>query len=165
MQEQWAQLGRLLDQVNELYTAILELGRKKREILVQGKTAELENITRDEEFLVRQVGKLEMERSELLRRLTRFYKLPQDISLQQLYGQAEPEAGQRLAKQGAKLTSLLNELKTVNGHNMQLIQQAMQFIDYNVNLLTRAVSDSNYGPPVGGGKPQTANRSWIDAKA
>lgn len=164
MEEKWSRLGTLLTQLIELYTAMLDLGRKKREVLIQSKVQELDEITRSEEALVRQVAKLEQTRGELLAELAAVLSLTGEVSLQRLYAHAGPLRSKKLAEQGEKLTGLLEELKGLNGQNMQLIQQAMQFIDYNVNLLTRAVSDPTYGPKASAPGGKGTNRSWIDAK-
>ncbi|MDT8903895.1 flagellar protein FlgN [Anaeroselena agilis] len=160
----WDKLINLLEEMVSLYEAILELSRQKRDILIAVKPQDLEAVTKQEELLILQVGKLEAARGKLVQQLAAAGGVTaQDITLAKMKELAGPEAGVRLDKIAAEFERIMAELAPVNKLNAELIQQALGFINYNINLLTQSSAGPTYAPQ--GKTPQDNQvRKLVDRK-
>ncbi len=133
----WDKLVILLDEMVSLYEAILELSRQKRDTLIAVKPPDLEAITKKEELLILQAGKLETARGKLVEQLAAAGGFAaQDLTLAKMKELAGPETAARLDKIAAEFERIMAELAPVNKLNAELIQRALGFINYNINLLT-----------------------------
>lgn len=160
----WDKLVAVLDQTVELYQAILDISRRKREILIAVKPQELEALTKQEEALILQVGKLEATRGKLAGELAAASGVSADgltlAAMQQLAG---PAVADRLGKIAGELARIMEELAPVNQLNAELIQRALGYINYNINLLTRSTAGPTYAPR-GKGNNEAQIRKLVDRK-
>ncbi|MDR7866327.1 MAG: flagellar protein FlgN [Sporomusaceae bacterium] len=160
----WDKLVILLDEMVSLYGAILELSRQKQDILIAVKPQDLEAVTKQEELLILQAGKLEAARGKLLQQLAAADGVAvQDITLAKMKELAGPEAGARLDKIAAEFERIMAELAPVNKLNAELIQRALGFINYNINLLTQSATGPTYAPK-GKNTQETQVRKLVDKK-
>lgn len=165
MKANWEKLVALLGEMTGLYQAILDLSRQKREILIAVKPRELEVITKQEELFILQVGKLEAARSRLTQEIAAAGGLTADtLTFAKMKELAGPEQGEKLEAIAADLGSIMNELAPINQLNAELIQRALGFINYNLNLLTQSSVGPTYAPQ---GRPaqESQRRKLIDRKA
>ncbi len=160
----WDKLVAILDQMVELYQAILDISRRKRELLIAVKPQELEALTKQEEALILQVGKLEAARAKLAAQLAAAGGVSADgltlAALQQLAG---PDIADRIGKIAADFERILAELAPVNKLNAELIQRALGFINYNINILTRSTTGPTYAPQ-GKNSAEAQVRKLVDRK-
>ena len=144
--------------------AILDISRRKRESLIAVKTQELEALTKQEEALILQVGKLEAARGKLVKELAAASGVSADgltlTAMQQLAG---PAIADRIGKIAADFQRIMAELAPVNQLNAELIQRALGFINYNINLLTRSTAGPTYAPQGKSGAEAQA-RKLVDQK-
>lgn len=160
----WDKLVTLLMEMADLYQAILTLSRQKRDILIAVKPQDLEAVTRQEELLILQVGKLEAARGKLMQQLAAASGVPADgLTLTAIKNMAGPEVAERLDKVAADLDRIMAELAPVNRLNAELIQRALGFINYNINLLTQSTAGPTYAPQ-GKNAPDAQVRKLVDQK-
>lgn len=160
----WDKLVTLLGEMVSLYEAILELSRQKRDILIAVKPQDLEAVTKQEELLILQVGKLDAARGKLLQQLAAAGGVAaQELTLPKIKELAGPEAGERLDKIAAEFERIMAELAPVNKLNAELIQQALGFVNYNINLLTQSSAGPTYAPQ-GKNTQETQLRKLVDKK-
>lgn len=160
----WDKLVILLDEMVSLYEAILELSRQKRDILIAVKPQDLEALTKQEELLILQAGKLEAARGKLMQQLAAAGGVAaQDLTLAKMKELAGPEASARLDKIAAEFERIMAELAPVNKLNAELIQRALGFINYNINLLTQSAAGPTYAPQ-GQNTRETQVRKLVDRK-
>lgn len=164
MSKQWENLFLVLDDILNLYHAILTLSKRKKDILIAANAPELEKITKQEELLILQIGKLDEARNRIIAELFQTLEVTEEpFSLSRLKALAEPEGAKKLEAFQGQLEKLNGELLPLNQLNTELLQQALSFINYNINIL----SQSTVGPTYAGkGKTeQTAPaRTMFDAK-
>lgn len=143
----WEQLLKVLDELIRIHEALLKLSRQKQEVLVAGAVAELEVLTKQAELLIREAGVVEAAKAETVAKLSASLNLaeqsPSLIKLRQL---AEPATAEKLGAIEIKLNAILQEVKTVNELNTKLLQDALKFVNYNINLLTQTPAELTYAP-------------------
>lgn len=164
MGQLWEKLIAVLNDILNLYQAVLELATRKRAVLVAADVKELEAITKQEEALILQIGKLEKLRAEMLSRIAAGNKINSGkLTLTQIKQFADEKTAEQLAKLGESLKNVAGELAELNGINTQLIKQAIFFVDCNMNILARNVADPVYVPH-GQENRTNSSRAFIDRK-
>lgn len=160
----WDKLVDLLAEMADIYKAILELSRRKRDILIAVKPQELEAVTKQEELLILQVGKLEAARGKLTRQLAADCGVSADsLTLSDVKKLAGPEIAEKLDKIGADFDRIMADLAPVNKLNAELIQRALGFINYNINILTQSTAGPTYAPQ-GQNAQDSQIRKLVDRK-
>ena len=147
MQEAWRELIEALEETLALYRHMLELSETKKNVLVRGKPAELEAINREEESLLITGSELEHRRAKATAVLVTAWDLANDKpSLDELAELAMPDDGERLQALKQEFTATLKERSRLNAVNAKLTEQALAFVNYTLNLLTRRQAEPTYAP-------------------
>jgi len=164
MQDKWQELVKVLNQILSLYQAMLVLSRRKHKILVAAKSDQLEQVTKDEEVLILQVGQLEEKRRKLVSQLVTAYGLqPDSGSLSELQQVASSDIVEAMQTFSLEFGIIMEEIIPLNTLNTELIQQALVFINYNINLLSHTVAGSTYAAK-GQSTEETRHRKLFDAR-
>ncbi|HHY93770.1 MAG TPA: flagellar protein FlgN [Firmicutes bacterium] len=167
-------IGRLLSLLNsdlDVYRDLLELARKKREILVTGDLRALEALLEVEQALVQRAGRLEDERAQVMGSLARVWGVPGDsLTLRDVENRCRGHAAQQgsagtdegsararvgsgteqevatvLVSVGETLNSLLGELQTVNRENAHLIRRSLSLISHSLDAILPDQDGAAYG--------------------
>lgn len=165
MTAMWDKLIILLNQTLELYQALLVLSRKKRDILVEARPQELELLTKQEEVLIIEAGKLENMRLTLARELAAAAGLaPSATALSSLIACAGSETARELSGLSDRFEQVTKDLVEINGLNTKLIEQSLDFINYNINILSQSAVGPTYLPK---GQPleKGSSRAILDTRA
>ena len=165
MTEMWAKLITLLNQTLTLYQALLALSRKKRDVLVEARPQELEQLTKQEEVLIIEAGRLETARLNLAREIAAAAGLPPAATaLSSLIDKADRETARELSALSESFEQVTKELLEINGLNTKLIEQSLDFINYNINILSQSVVGPTYLPK---GQPldKGSSRTILDTRA
>ncbi len=131
----------LIDILNEQYDAystLVELSRKKTPIIVSGSLEDLQKITDEEQDAVNVVNDIDKKRIEIMGDIANV--LNQDINNLKLSNLVElintrPEEQAKLNEARGKLIEIGKELKTVNERNRELLENALEMIDFDMNLI------------------------------
>lgn len=131
----------LIDILNEqydAYSALVELSRKKTPIIVSGSLEDLQKITDEEQDAVNVVNDIDKKRIEIMGDIANV--LNQDINNLKLLNLVElintrPEEQAKLNEARGKLIEIGKELKTVNERNRELLENALEMIDFDMNLI------------------------------
>lgn len=158
---------KLIDVLNResiIYEGILKLSKEKTDVIVKGKVTELEGITRAEQTLILQLGKLEEEREALVGELAgQLGKKPEEITVSELEKILPAEQSRELKESSSKMTGLINELRGTNGVNSKLIKNSLDYIDFSINILSNAGSSGDiYGKS--GQSNDSGKRNLFDMK-
>ncbi|MBP1763061.1 MAG: FlgN protein [Firmicutes bacterium] len=161
----WGNFVEVLQQTLDLYRALLRLSTYKREVLIAADAPVLEQLTRQEELLVLQVAKMEPIRKGIQSQLAGMYAIsPEELTLSKAVVLAPGPVADRLITIGKEFEGVSGELMPLNRSNARLIEQALTFVNYTVNLLTRNMAAPTYAPQGQAGQ-SAAVRSTIDQKA
>lgn len=147
MQELWKSLIDIMTEILTLYQAILALSQEKRTTLIAAKAQELETITKREETLIFEAGRLEKLRINIIEKIAASQgKITGKNSISEIKNFADADTVSRLDELTEAFDKVFKELLPLNKQNTQLIQQALVFVNYNINLLAQSKSGTTYAP-------------------
>ena len=147
MKEQWEALVAILSDTVSLYRGLAALGEEKRKALIEADTAGLDAVTRREELIILEGTRLEERRAKATAALANQHKLAdRQPTLLILADVAQPETAEQIRSLGAQLDKAVKQLVRLNDTNAALIHQALHFVQYNLNLLTRSQAEPMYMP-------------------
>jgi flagellar biosynthesis/type III secretory pathway chaperone len=168
MTEDTATLLRLLDEEAARYSMLLELARRKADLLSsRAPVAELERLAGREAELINQILPLERERLVVMRRLAASVedRMPQ-LTVSALCARLPQPASTHLSRATAALSATLSELKNLNRLNSALLRQELALVNFSLDVLTNAAGRITYANPASaapaGGVPMSA---LLDARA
>ena len=140
-------IGQLIDNLNEQesrYADLLGLSLEKRGVIVANDIEGLQKITHLENILISQNQKLEKKRIELTKDIAMVInanesELTVGSLADMLDGQEEQAA---LRETGSKLKKTVSELTEANGFNASLIDNALDYVEFSLNLIRSAVEQN-----------------------
>ncbi|WP_312518652.1 flagellar protein FlgN [Anaerospora sp.] len=160
----WDNLIALLAELSELCKGLLALSKQKREFLIAGEAQKLEAVTRQEEVLILRIGKLETQREKALQEIAAAHNLTtQGLTISQLSQMADEKIAEQIKEFQQVFSSITNELVPLNQLNTQLIQQSLNFVNYNINLLAQTQTGPTYAAKGSSGQ-NSPSRNFLDAK-
>ncbi len=165
-------IDELIDVLNleeKEYQDLILLSREKTPVIVKGDLEKLQKITEAEQFVVGKLNKLERRRTEVAKDIAVVLgkeedelKVPDIIEI--LASQkAEQE---RLKEVYDRLKATLKEMVRLNDINKGLIQESLEFIEFNMNLykgIYQEPETGNYTKSASASKP-VATPGVFDAK-
>lgn len=139
-------LARLLDKEAEIYEKLLEISERKTKIIVESKVAELESIVKEEQDHIAEIAKLEEERESLVQSAAESTgKDAKELNITELVSMLPDDEAAKLKNSSRNISMILNNLKNINEINGKLIKNALEYINFSINLLSgSSVSVSNY---------------------
>lgn len=128
----------LQDQLN-VYRTLLDLSRRKQEVLVKGGTAQFEAIVESEQALLWQAGRLEERRLGLQAQIAIDMGLvTEDVTVTRIAPYVPQPERDQLRTLQADILKVLAELGEVNEVNTRLIKQSLAYINAALHLITSA---------------------------
>jgi len=135
---------------NGEYKKLLRLSASKTEAIVKGDLESLRQITDNEQELVTLITSLETRRTKTMEEIAKILntdvaslKLGELISLLK----KTPREQKELAKIHDELKVTLHEMKIANERNEELLNSAIEMVDFNMNLIQamrKAPETANY---------------------
>ncbi len=131
----------VLDKECSEYEGLLALSRRKTPIIVSNNLENLQKITDEEQELVGRVTRLDKQRMEITADIANV--LNKDVATLKLANLIEMLAG-RPAEQKAltdshdRLQAAVKDLQRVNEQNKELLQNALEMVEFEMNLLQAA---------------------------
>ena len=124
---------------------ILAISQKQQKQLVEHAATASGATAAEMEPLLASLQKSEANKDALLKKIS-----GHDIAefIRRQPKSMERDMAQRLLE---KLQAVMGELKALNGHNRELLKRNMQYIDFNINVMTQAAAGTTYEAT--GGQP------------
>lgn len=128
----------VLEQESDEYEGLLSLSQKKTSIIVSGNLEELKKITDDEQESVSRITRLEKKRTETTADIANV--LNRDVTSLRLANliemmSARPAEQRKLAEAHDRLQASVRELKRINEQNRELLANALEMVEFEMNLL------------------------------
>lgn len=131
-------LEQMLTQQSKIYEALVDLSKRKRELIIHGGTAEFERVLSSEQALLWQAGRLEERRFALQRQLAASMGVEAgDLTLSRLADACEPDQAERLKRLQVTLVDTLGELGRLNEANTALLKKALSYVETALAALGR----------------------------
>jgi flagellar biosynthesis/type III secretory pathway chaperone len=133
-------INQLIDILGEQATRceeLLGLALEKKDVIIKDDIEQLQKITNLENMVINQNNRLERQRNDLLASIAEV--LGKRGQIMDITALTEAMAGQAeqapLREVGDRLREVLAKLKTANGTNRALIENALEYIDYSLNVI------------------------------
>lgn len=160
-------LGSLCDE----YDNLLELSTKKKPVIISGNLQELSKITDEEQIVASRINNLDNKRREVIQDIANVVNRDvEDLILTniiQMLG-PRPVEQQKLAKVYDRLKSVVHRVRAVNEQNRDLIMNALEMIEFDINMfqaMKAAPETANYNRGAySAGSVIGVNKSGFDAK-
>lgn len=161
----------VLEQEHSEYETLLELSRKKSPVIIRGDIEQLQKITDEEQNIIDRIRRLEGKREEAIRDIADVInkdveQLKLDVLIRML--DKSPKEQKQLALVHEKLKTTLPQMQNVNAQNKELLAEALEMVEFDMNLLQsmrRAPETANYNKGAySAGSVIGTNRSGFDAK-
>lgn len=152
------ELIRLLSEELESLQGVLKLSFGKTEIIMDDNLSELSNITMKEEILIKKVIDCENERLKVLDN----WGVPTDTSISGVIEKLKTnEDTTKLEMLKDELAKVMEDLQVRNEANEKLLNANLEWVDFNINLLTSAETPTAYGQ---GNEPVNDSKKIFDRK-
>lgn len=130
------QLLALMEEQAKVMADLAALSKKKSEVLVAGNIPQLDLLLRGEQALIWQMGRLEERRFQLQVLLAAQMGIhPSQLSLERLVQSVGPDYAGRCQEIAEHYGRVAGDLSEVNQLNSELIQQAMAYVDFSLQLM------------------------------
>lgn len=156
------QLVLILNKEHEIYEQISQLADVKKQVIIDGKIKELEETTKKEKTFTLSLVKLESLRSKTVDALLNLYGLVEVDNITDLIKYMTPKEGMAIRTVRDKIMKEVTEIQFRNDQNKKLIEQSLDFIDFNMDLLTTIDDSNEYGSDADEKEKET--RSLFDMK-
>ena len=128
----------VLNQESTIYDGLFQLSQKKTPLIVSGDLDNLQKITDDEQVMVSRLHNLEKKRIEVTADIANV--LNRDVETMKLTNliemmSARPEEQAKLAEVHDRLQSVVHALKQLNEHNRELLTDALEMVEFEMNLM------------------------------
>ncbi len=148
------ELEQLLEKELVALKELKVLAYGKTDIIMNSQIQELEATTKREEELVNEIGLLETEREKLLNS----WGVASNIVISEIIEKIPGSKGQ-LEDIKTQMEETIKALAERNALNNELLNENLQWIDFNINLLT-----DSHGHPSYGKEENKGGKSFFDRK-
>ncbi len=140
------QLITVLKKEYDIYRDYVDLAKKKKEIIITGNVKELDHITSLEQDMILNMGKIDKIRVAIIGNLLNELQVKEIENISELVPYLEEQDRDKVLGLKDKLEKVLQEIQECNELNGKLIQQSLEYLDFNLNLMTSAnTQGTTYG--------------------
>lgn len=130
------QLLTVMEEQMKVMDDLTALGQKKSQALVDGKIEQLDVLLRGEQALIWQMGRMEERRFKLQLELAAQMRIhPSQLTLEKLMTNVAADQAERCEAVAQKYGKSAGALSQTNQLNSELVQQAMAYVDFSLQLL------------------------------
>lgn len=140
----------VLEQENSEYERLVELSRKKRQVIIDGNIPGLEEITDQEQDITSNILNLENKRIEVINDMAIVLsKDAKDLTLTNMIAflHKQPEEQKKLEDIRAKLKDTIQQMEDINRQNEVLLHHALEMVEFDLTLfksMRQAPTTANY---------------------
>ena len=138
-----------LEKENEIYTKLLPVQEKKKQIIIVNDLKTLQEITNEEQEVIQKIGALERKRQQIITNMGMVLnRAPENLDLPALIKllEKQPEEQKRLSVVYDSLKKTVKRLVDINNLNKALIEESLEMIEFNINFMqsTQMSPGNNY---------------------
>ncbi|WP_040209382.1 flagellar protein FlgN [Neobacillus jeddahensis] len=140
-----------LEMMLDAHLKLLELVKQKRELLVDGSAAGLQNLIYQETVCADEIQKLEQQRQQIVKEYMAEQGITGDaFTLDEVINTQKGGSNKAALTNLAKiLRGVIDEISLMNETNQQLLQTSLSYIQYTIGLHVQKEPEFGYGPKSG----------------
>ena len=124
-----------LQKQKSIYEELLSISRKKKQVLIDGKVEQLDNMVKHEGNLIIEIGHLENRREKAVEALAKELGCSsQELTISYVCSKVIDKRVGQVKSLADSIGSILKELKEINDINGKLIEQSLDYINFSINL-------------------------------
>lgn len=152
--------------MTKLHRSMLALAKNKTDIIKKGDISSLQVLLKDENKHIQVIKKLE---SNLIHETQSFLQKKgvneEQLTLSKVIESSTDGEKEALEKEKVELEQAIEELRTHNQLNQELLEQSLQFVNISLDLLQPDIDSFNYEATDNTRSERQPNRSLFDSKA
>lgn len=138
------ELTEILKEEHELYKKLLDIAENKKETLINNNIESLfEHVESDREH-IEKVAELEEKRLTLMSEIKENFAIEDDLSYMEFVGQLPDHWGEKLNPIRNELLETLEEFHVINEENKKLIEEAVKFNKFSIDLIIENLNNNDY---------------------
>mgnify|MGYP000311811914 CR=1 FL=1 len=138
------ELTEILKEENELYEKLLDIAEDKKETLINNNIESLFNLVENDRDYIEQVSELEERRLTLMNDIKENFAIEDDLSYMEFVEQLPDHWGEKLNPIRNKLLETLEEFHILNEENKKLIEEAVKFNKFSIDLIIENLNNNEY---------------------
>ncbi|NLO38644.1 MAG: flagellar protein FlgN [Ruminiclostridium sp.] len=157
-------LIKVLEYENKLYGQLYSIAENKTGLVVKSEVDSLQELVGKEQKLISELNKLQDVREQIIGQVAQTIgKDPREVTISQLAAYLPQDQAKKLTCSRVKLKETVRKLTDKNDLNQQLIKNALEYVDFSLNLLTQpAPQTPQYGRK--GNETGAKGRGILDIK-
>ncbi|MDR3091178.1 MAG: flagellar protein FlgN [Clostridiales bacterium] len=146
----------------ELYDELLTLSGEKKDVIVNNDVKRLQEINARENLAVGRLQKSGRLREDAMKEISAVLNIGGEATLTALAEfLADKPDGQALDARIVRIKDKLTKLKALNAVNKSLLENALDYVDFSMNLIRNSAGGAVYD---GAGNEIGENRTFFDAR-
>ncbi|ULL19457.1 flagellar protein FlgN [Paenibacillus sp. H1-7] len=136
--------------LNDIHESLLELGERKKQVLIRNDVEQLMQIVAKENKLIKQINELDGQRVEAIGQymIEKGYKPNPKVTVSDLTKIVfNVDDKKLLLGKQKQLLGTIQKLREMNQLNQQLIEESMKFINYSLDVIVGPDDDGFYHNP------------------
>jgi len=158
------QLVMALEKEEEIYQDILDLSLKKKQAIIDGDVKNLEKIVNKEKALAMSLIKLDNIRVRIVNEILKENNVDSVENITELSEYINPMAKEKILKLKSKLNHVIKKVKNENELNKDLVEQQLDYIQFNIDLMTNVDLGSNNYSKEANDNVKKGRKNLFDAK-
>lgn len=144
---------------------LAEIGEKKTKVLIQANLRDLDILVQGEQALLMHLNRIEGKRIELQHELAVQSGVPPaEMTFTRLVEAADPGQAAMLRQLHASFQVMVEQLSGQQNVNAALIEQALQYVNFNLQVMTGAGAQVKTGTYTAAGQRQGAPSTRLNRK-
>ncbi|EOC99395.1 flagellar protein FlgN [Caldisalinibacter kiritimatiensis] len=160
------ELKEILEEELKIYKEMLQITEKKTKVITSGTAKELDKTTQIEQTMILKIAKLENQREKIVENIKIQVGINGEASVAKLTEKISAQYKNEVKELESirdELLDILNKIKKRNELNSKLINDSLEYINFNINLLTSSATETTYTNKVEEGNAGKS-QSLFDAK-
>jgi hypothetical protein len=158
------QLVMALEKEEEIYQDILELSLNKKQAIIDGDVKNLEKIVNKEKALAMSLIKLDNIRVRIVNEILKENGVNSVENITELSEYINAMAKEKILKLKSKLNHVIKKVKNENELNKDLVEQQLDYIQFNIDLMTNVDLGSNNYSKEANDNVKKGRKNLFDAK-
>lgn len=142
----WESMVFSLQEMISLCKSLLSEAEKKEQFLLTSQVGECADVFRKEEELINKLAEVHAAHLACLDTIKQEQDLLPEVTLIEAVHIKQPAESQCILTLVNEMEPLLHTLQAYTAKNQSLMERAKCFVDFNINVLTQAVSSDIYAP-------------------
>lgn len=144
------QLKETLEKEENMYREILALAKEKTEFIKTGQLDKIEATTAKEQDYLKMMGTFERLRRSIFTNMTEELELESLDSISELLLHLDDREAFYIDRLRDQILNIINRLRESNELNEKLIKKHLEYVNFNIDLMTSTPEGSHYGKKDGG---------------